>query len=69
MSYYLFTDGLNTRPSWDLTAVEFAVNGQSDLYRLSEPGIINVTKEGFTEHKINDNGKHMYIIKNAQVTQ
>lgn len=65
MSYYLFTDGLNTRPSWDLTAVEFAVNGQSDLYRLSEPGIINVTKEGFTEHKINDNGKHMYIIKNA----
>lgn len=66
MAYYLFTEGQNTRPSWDLTAVLFAVEGVSQYLRLSAPGDITFTDEGITEYKPSITGKHFYMIKNTE---
>lgn len=64
-AYFLFTEGINTRPSWDLTAIHFAVKGCSDFYELSDLGHIHFTDDGITEFTTNKQGRHMYIKKKA----
>ena len=65
MAYYLFTDGQNTRPSWDLTAVMLATEGVSEYFKLSENGHISFTDEGITVFTPSPSGKHKYMIKNT----
>jgi inosine-uridine nucleoside N-ribohydrolase len=65
MAYYLFTEGENTRPSWDLTAVIFAVEGVTEYFRLSPRGNITFTDEGITEFEPSKTGKHMFMVKDT----
>ena len=39
-------DGALLRPSWDLTAVHFAVEGESDCYACSEPVALRIDADG-----------------------
>ncbi|MFA7674418.1 MAG: nucleoside hydrolase, partial [Clostridia bacterium] len=63
MAYNLFTDGANVRSSWDLTAVQFAVEGENGMYRLSDSGTNVISDDGrciFTKHS---DGKHNFLVK------
>lgn len=48
------------RPSWDLSAVLYAVDGK-DLFEETEAGVIRVDDEGKTWFEADKNGKHSYI--------
>ena len=45
-AYRLYLDGEPLRPSWDLTAVHFALEGEGAFYALSEPARVDVDGEG-----------------------
>jgi hypothetical protein len=63
MAYNLFTDGVNVRSSWDLTAVQFAVEGENGMYVLSDNGTNVISDDGrciFTKHS---DGLHNYLVK------
>ncbi len=44
-SYYLYTHGQRYHASFDLTAVQFAVLGEGELYGLNEPGKLEFWEE------------------------
>ena len=54
------------RPTWDLTSVLYAVEGQGSYFSVSEPGTITVDKEGHTFFTPSANGKHFYLTANDQ---
>ena len=63
IAYNLFTGGVNVRSSWDLTAVQFAVEGENGYYSLSDNGTNVITDDGrcvFTKH---EDGKHNFLVK------
>lgn len=59
-------NGVHLRPSWDLTAVEFAARGEGDFYKLSHSGKITVDSSGSTFFKREKNGNRYYIMKKAK---
>lgn len=48
------------RPTWDLTAVLYAVD-RGHLFSLSPAGRIEVTKEGYTHYKEDPQGNRFYL--------
>lgn len=59
-SYKAYLPQIEDRPTWDLTAVLYAINPQ-DFFTLSAPGLISVTDEGSTLFKPQTNGTHYYL--------
>ena len=59
-SYKAYLPQIEDRPTWDLTAVLYAINPQ-DFFTLSAPGLISVTDEGTTLFKPQTNGTHYYL--------
>lgn len=49
------------RPTWDPTAVLYAVEGES-WFKVSEPGFITVTDEGSTYFTPDENGTRRYLM-------
>jgi hypothetical protein len=49
-------------PSWDMTAVLYAVRPEAGYFKLSEPGTISVLSDGSTRFSASAGGKHRYLI-------
>ncbi|MCZ2147843.1 MAG: nucleoside hydrolase [Bryobacterales bacterium] len=49
------------RPTWDLTAVLYALRPDSGYFSLSRPGTVNVGSEGRTTLQSSPNGLHRYL--------
>ena len=59
-SYKAYLPKIEDRPTWDLTAVLFAVDPQQ-FFNVSPAGRIVVTNEGYTHYKQDDTSKHFYL--------
>jgi inosine-uridine nucleoside N-ribohydrolase len=51
-------------PTWDMTAVLYAVRPEAGYFKLSEPGTINVLNDGSTKFSASSGGRHRYLILN-----
>lgn len=49
------------RPTWDLTSVLYAIEGEGEYFTLSEPGTITVEPRGGTLFTPNSAGRHRYL--------
>ncbi|MEZ5351695.1 MAG: nucleoside hydrolase [Bryobacteraceae bacterium] len=54
------------RPTWDLTAVLYALRPNRDYFSLSAAGTIRVDAEGKTTLEPSASGRHRYLIVNEQ---
>ena len=59
-SYKVYLKKIENRPTWDLTAVLYAVDPQQ-FFNISPAGKIVVTNEGYTHYKQDAAGKHFYL--------
>ena len=59
-SYKVYLKKIEDRPTWDLTAVLYAVDPQQ-FFNISPAGKIVVTNEGYTHYKQDAAGKHFYL--------
>ena len=50
------------RPTWDLTAVLYAVRPDENYFALSPPGTITVLPDGSSRFEASANGNHRYLI-------
>jgi len=50
------------RPTWDLTAVLYAVRPDENYFSLSLPGTITVLPDGSSHFEPSANGHHRYLI-------
>ncbi len=50
------------RPTWDLTAVLYAVRPDENYFSLSPPGTITVLPDGSSHFEPSANGSHRYLI-------
>ena len=50
------------RPTWDLTAVLYAVRPDVNYFSLSPPGTITVQPDGSSHFEPSANGNHRYLI-------
>lgn len=50
------------RPTWDLTAVLYAVRPEDGYFELSERGWVNVSEDGKTDFRPDPAGRHRYLI-------
>ena len=53
------------RPTWDLTSVLYAVEGQENYFTLSQPGTITVEPLGGTLFTPVANGQHRYLMADS----
>lgn len=60
-AYILYIPPPHDRPTWDLTSVLYAVRPERGYFGLSQPGQVTVNKEGLTQFKAEENGKHRYL--------
>lgn len=56
------------RPTWDLTAVLYAVHPDRGYFNLSPVGHVTVDDEGRTDFKAKDDGRDRYLIMDAEQT-
>jgi len=63
-AYRIYTDGKMMRESWDPLTVDFAVNGENEIYSLSERGKVSVLSDRSTRFFPCENGNCRYIILN-----
>ncbi len=49
------------RPTWDLTAVLFAVRPGHGYFGVSEPGLVNVDADGYIRFRPHPDGLHRYL--------
>lgn len=54
------------RPTWDLTAVLFAVRPDRDYFGVSEPGRVDVDEKGFVRFYPQADGLHSYLTVDEQ---
>ncbi|WP_233231501.1 nucleoside hydrolase [Tichowtungia aerotolerans] len=54
------------RPTWDLTAVLFAVRPGQGYFGVSEPGLVNVDENGYVRFRPHPDGLHRYLTVNDQ---
>lgn len=67
-SYRLYTGNKSlpyTNSSWDLIAVQYAFEGNSTFYTLTEPLDLKITMDGSNEFKKNKFGKFYCMVKKA----
>jgi inosine-uridine nucleoside N-ribohydrolase len=50
------------RPTWDLTAVLYAVRPDDGYFSLSEPGVITVLPDGSSRFDLSAGGNHRYLV-------
>ena len=50
------------RPTWDLTAVLYAVRPDDSYFSLSPPGTITVSPDGGSRFDTSAGGKHRYLV-------
>ncbi|MEO8720599.1 MAG: nucleoside hydrolase [Ginsengibacter sp.] len=60
--YKLYNPMPYDRPTWDPTAVLFALEPKEGYFTLSKPGSIKVNKEGVTSFTENKNGNQFYLM-------
>ncbi len=65
-AYYLYEAPPHERPTWDLTAVLYAVFPDRSYFDVSENGTITVENDGFTSWKAQENGAYRYLKINDQ---
>lgn len=72
ISYKLYTEFRKMNPymnkSYDLTAVQFAFEGEGDFYRLSGPGkvVLDKNMDDATEFVLTENGNSYYMELNCE---
>lgn len=54
------------RPTWDLTAVLYAVRPDDGYFSLSAPGVITVLPDGSSRFSLSASGKHRYLVLTAE---
>lgn len=59
-SYKVYLKKIEDRPTWDLTAVLYAIDPQQ-FFNISPAGRIVVTNEGYTHYTQDAAGKHFYL--------
>lgn len=59
-AYYNYLPKLEDRPTWDLTAVLFAVEPKQ-MFNVSQPGNITITPQGYSLFSADPQGKHYYL--------
>lgn len=59
-AYYNYLPKLEDRPTWDLTAVLFAVEPKQ-MFNVSHPGNITITPQGYSHFAADPQGKHYYL--------
>lgn len=66
-AYYHYIKPPHNRPTWDLTAVLYAVRPDREYFDLSQQGEVTVDKKGYTTFQAAENGRDRYlIIRDAQ---
>ncbi len=64
-SYRFYLPKMEDRPTWDLTAVLYAID-PGQMFNVSGPGRIKVTDRGCTHYTPDSAGNHYYISANAE---
>lgn len=59
-SYKVYLKKMEDRPTWDLTAVLYAIDPRQ-FFNISPAGRIVVTDEGFTHYTQDASGRHFYL--------
>lgn len=65
-AYYLYQPPPHERPTWDLTAVLYAVLPDRGYFDVSESGTITVENDGFTSWQAQPNGAQRFLKINDQ---
>lgn len=69
VSYKLFKKMPYDRQTWDLTAVLYAINQESNYFDISKPGNISIDEKGNSQFTPSKNGKHYYLsIRDDQIS-
>ncbi len=63
-AYYLYEPPPHERPTWDLTAVLYAVFPERAYFNLSSPGRVAIEADGFTRFTAAPEGRDRYLILN-----
>lgn len=58
---YLYSPPPQERPTWDLTAVLYAILPERDYFEMSEPGTVTVEADGFTTFTAKAGGTQRYL--------
>ena len=61
-AYYLYNPPPHQRPTWDLTAVLYAVCADRDYFDLSPWGAVTIEPDGFTHFAASPAGRDRYLI-------
>ena len=61
-SYVLYNPPPHDRPTWDLTAVLYAVHPDRGYFDLSPPGTVTVENDGFTRFQPKAKGRDRFLI-------
>jgi inosine-uridine nucleoside N-ribohydrolase len=61
-AYHLYIPPPHDRPTWDLTAVLYALRPDRDYFDLSVPGKVHVADDGLTTFEENRDGAHRFLI-------
>ncbi|HWV98628.1 MAG TPA: nucleoside hydrolase [Candidatus Acidoferrum sp.] len=63
-AYCLYNPPPHERPTWDLTAVLYAVFPDRDYFGLSQPGQVTVESDGFTQFSADPQGRDRFLLLN-----
>ena len=66
IAYESFLEMPYDRPTWDLTSVLYAVEGEKNYFNISEWGRIEVDDEAYTRFYPDKNGRHAYLSINKE---
>ena len=61
-AYYLYNPPPHERPTWDLTAVLYAIFPERGYFNLSPRGQVAVEPDGFTRFTASPSGRDRYLI-------
>ncbi len=61
-AYCLYEPPPHERPTWDLTAVLYAVFPDRDYFNLSQPGKVTVESDGFTRFDPDPQGRDRFLV-------
>lgn len=61
-AYYRYLPPPHERPTWDLTAVLYAVRPDAGYFDLSPPGEVTVEDDGFTRFHPRANGRDRFLV-------
>jgi inosine-uridine nucleoside N-ribohydrolase len=70
VSYNLYRKMPYNSPTWDLTAVLFAIELSENYFDISEAGVISIDEKGNSKFTSCKSGNHFYLsIKNEQISK